>query len=892
MNGEPAWRRYLRLGGPSVPRDIDDEFLFHVETRAAELRTAGHSADDAHARAVAEFGDAASARRLCIEIGDREHRRRRRAEALHSLVQDVRFASRMLARAPGFALVAICTLALGIGATTAIFSVVHAVLLRSLPYADAGQLVSIWNNYGGGLEHAAVSPPEFADILERGRAFAAVGAAGRERLNLTGDGEPERVIGYSVSPDLLGLLGIAPTRGRGFTDADGAAGSEPVVVLAHTLWQRRFGGAPDILGRTIQLNGTSRTVVGVLPPEARFPEAPLGFLAERGEVFLPYDWRRSRSVARGNQYLGVIARLQSGQSLRDGQADLDAIAAQFKAEYPSRYADVHRWRLLAVPVRDLMVSGVRPTLLISLGAIALVLLIVCVNLANLMLARGTVRQRELAIRTSLGAGRWRIVRQLLTESLLIAFAGGALGVGVAWLGVRGLIVLDPGNIPRLDATRIDGTLLLFSLAVSLGAGIIFGLAPALRQSRPDVHHILKAGGGRGDSARLGRRVRDALVIVQVGMAIVVLVGAGLVLRSFVGLQRTDTGMNPGGALTFEVTLPGTSYPVPALAAFHRRLAEQLRALPGVTHVSAVHPLPLSEDRWSGSFDVAGRARTDAMPQPHAEYAVAMPGYFAAMGISLEAGRDFADSDDSTGAEVAIVDESLERAHWPGESALGKHLDLRGDPERLTTIVGVVAHTRTGGPRHAGEPQIYLPFLQRPQRPLYYVMRGGSPTSLAPAAREAVRALDPSLPVAKLRPMDVLVSRASARERFSVMSLTAFAATALLLASVGLYGVLSYVVSRRSREIAVRLALGATPSSVRWLVVGQGVGVALAGIALGLGAAAGLSRFASTLLFEVEPVDPPTYAAVAALVTAVSVGACWLPARRASRVDPAETLRTD
>ena len=891
MSKEPVWRRYLGFRGPNLQRDVDEEFEFHVQTRAAEHVAGGISPDEARARAIAEFGDADGARRQCLQIGTREMRRRGRAEWMSAFAQDLGYAWRSLARAPGFALIAISTLALGIGATTSIFSVVHAVLLRSLPYAESERLVTIWNNYAGTLEHAAIAPAEFADLVERQRAFAGLSAVSRQTANLTGDGDPERVAAYVVSPSLFEVLGVSPARGRGFAPADGEAGAEQVVVIAHAIWQRRYASDPSIVGRAIRVDGTPRTIVGVLPEDARFPESPVGFLVERAEMFIPYDWMRSREASRGNQYLGVVARLGDGSSMRDAQADLDAIAAQFKEEHATRYADVHRWKLMAVPLHEMMVGEVRPALLVVLGAVGLVLIIACVNIANLLLARGAARQRELAIRTSLGAGRSRIVRQLLTESLLLAVAGAAFGLLLAWLGVRGLVALDPGSVPRLDTARIDGTMLLFSLALSLGAGLLFGLAPALQQSRVDMQATLRAG-GRAHAAGLARHVRAGLVTVQVAMAMIVLVGAGLLVRSFVELQRVELGIDPRNVLTFQLSPPAASHPMATLGAFHQRLGDELRAIPGATHVGAVYPLPASGEGWSGSFEIAGRERPEGSALPHAEYAVTMPGYFEAMGIAAKSGRQFTNADDAASPLVAIVDEELERRYWPGESAVGRQLDLNGDPERLTTIVGVVAHTRSAGPRVAGEPQIYLPFLQRAQRPLYSVVRGAAPASLAPAVRAAVRSLDPALPIARLATMESLVSRAFARDRFSLMLVGAFAATALLLASIGLYGVLTYVVSRRVRELGVRVALGATPASVWRLVVGDGLRLAVIGVVAGLAVAAALSRTAESLLYDVAAVDPLTYAGVAGLVIAVAFAACWIPAARASRVDPVEALRAD
>ncbi len=776
-----------------VEQEVDEEIAHHLEMQTRRYVDAGMEPAAAREEALRRFGDPEKTRAECRAIGHRMEGEMRRAELRHELRQDAGFALRLLRHNPLFTTIVLITLAVGIGANTAIFSVVKAVLLQPLPYRHAERAIVIWNSYAQAeLEHAAIAPAEFADILEQQRAFAGVSAMSDQPSSLIGVGEPEQLMAYVVSPNLFDLLGAAPQLGRGFTAQDGKEGAEQVVLLSHGLWVRRFGGDvgdAGIVGRAINVGGRLRTVIGVMPAGVRFPEAPLGFLREPADLWIPFGWEQSRSESRGNQYLGMVARLRPGVEIAQARADLDAIAARFRAQFPDRYTGVSGWRLVAVPLRDEMVGDVRPALLTLLGAVALVLLIACVNVANLLLTRAALRQRELAMRGALGAGRGRLVRQLLTESTLLSLAGGALGVLLAWWGVRTLVQLDPGNIPRLDGVRIDGAVLAFSLGISALTGLVFGLAPALHQSRLDLHSALQSG-GRGSTAGRGHRhFRNALVIAEVAMAFVILIQAGLLVRSFAALQRVDPGFRADGVLSMHLALPRTKYDTPEkLSGFHRELQSRAAAIPGVRQASAVYPLPMSGKAWSGSFEIEGQPPAPGQPEPHAEYAVAMPGYFRTMRIPLRNGREFTEHDAAGAPEVVIVDELLARRYWPGENAVGKRLDVG-------TVVGMVAHVRNAGPQDEGEPQIYKPFLQWPQRPLFIVARTEEvePSALAPALRRAIRAVDPDQPVADLQTMQRRLHGAVARERFNMLLLSVFAAVALVLAVVGLYGMMAGLV---------------------------------------------------------------------------------------------------
>jgi putative ABC transport system permease protein len=881
-----------------APHDVARELEFHLDMLTRRYMAAGLDERTAREKALARIGDLQSARHAAErELGAFVTR----SAWVSTLWQDARYAFRLLRRAPLFTATALLTIAVGAGATTAIFSVVNAVLLRELPYPGAAGAMVIYNHYygAGGIGKSAVAPEELADYRAGTTSFDHFAALRPQQSALT-DGcsagagcEPERMTAYGVSPELFDLLGIAPARGRGFGRADGVVGANRVVLISDGVWKRRFGADEGIVGRVITLGGVARTIIGVMPEGMNFPDDPIGYVKDRADIWIPVNWH-DRKDGRGNQYLVVIARRKPGVSVASAQADLLHLADDFKARFPDRYTEPKvRWRLGSSTLREEMVGDVREGLVFLFGAVGLVLLIACANVANLMVAKGALRSQELALRSALGAGRRRLVQQMLIETLVITGAGTALGIGVAAAGLEMLIALNPGGIPRLDAARIDGSVLAFASLLALVTSVIVGLLPAMRQSKTDPQGALSArtrGAGGGVPRR---RLRHALVIGEVTLAVIVLVGALLLVRSFVALSRTPTGVSLNGTAIAHVSIPRATYDTPEkIFAFHRELAARLAALPGVTSASGVYPLPMSGEGWSGSVGIVGLPEGPGVPEPHTEYAVALPGYFRTAGIPLIAGRDFDERDIASAPQVAIVDQEFARQYWPGESALGKRIATSGDLEKgpFQTVIGVAAHTLRGGAREKGEAQLYLPSLQNAQLSLYYVANTrGDAGALLPAIRAAVREQDPRLP-AKLTTGDDLTRRFLARDRFTVLLFTVFGLVALVLAGVGMYGVLASLVAQRTREIGIRLALGGQPAGVIRRLVGEGLGLAAVGLVLGLGGAALLSQTITTLLFQVEPTDAVSYTAIAAIVLGVSLAASYLPARRAARIDPVETLR--
>jgi predicted permease len=808
------------------------------------------------------------------------------------LRQDLRLAVRQLRRAPAFSAIVVATLALGIGANAAIYSVVDAVLVRPLPYRAADRTVVLWNTNETGRTYNAASAAEFYDLKEGLRAFDAVIAIRGQGLTLTGDGgEPEQLSVYQVSPNLFDALGATPELGRSFLADEGAPGGEAVILLSHALWTRRFGADRRIVGRTITVGGVLRTVVGVMPPGVRFPDAPLGWMRQQADVWVAYQ--PPRGDARGNQIMGLLARRREDRTEAQADLDLRLVSARLVAEYPRYYAPpaVRHWRMSAVALTDQMVGSVRPALLVLVGAVGIVLLIACVNVANLLFARGTLRRREIALRLALGANRSRVVRQLVTESTMLAVAGGLLGVVLARLGLPILTRLG-AEIPRLDGTRINPGGLAFALLVSIGTGVLVGMVPGIQQSRTDLRDALGEGSRGTTDGRRRRRLRSALVAAEIAMALVVLVAAGLLARSFAALQRVEPGFSSSNVLTLQLGLPRSVYDSGAkVAHFYQQLVPDLAAIPGAVETSAIYPIPMGGEGWSGSFDVEGRVTPPNEPAPHAEYSVSMPGYFHAMGIPLTAGRDFGPDDRKAAAQVAIVDEKLAAKYWPHADPIGKRISTSGDAGDWTIVIGVVGHVYRSGPTNEGEPQLYLPHQQHPERAMSLVVRtAGPPFALARSVREVVRRHDPDLPTSAMQSMEELTSAAIAPQRFNLLMLGLFAIVALVLASVGLYGVMSYLVSQRSREIGIRIALGGRPLDVRSMVVRESLGIALGGLAVGAVVSLALSRAVTTLLFGVSPLDPLTYATITILLLGVAALAAFGPARRAARVDPLVALR--
>jgi len=895
------YRRLVRpptVDGDRLAREVGDELAFHVAERADELVRLGQSRAQAEQQARAEFGDlAAAAASVLPGAVDTEHTIRR-GERVGDLLRDLRLAWRGLRRDRAFSAGAVTMLAIGIGASATLFSVVHAVLLRPLPYANASRSVVVWNAYPqSGLLRASIAAAEFADMREGLRTMSVAGMR-PARMDLGGDCGPagapclaEEISAWTVSPDLLSSLGVRTALGRGFTTADGAAGAAPVAILGHALWERRFAADSAVLGRPILLGGQSRIVVGVLPRAVRFPEAPLGYLRERADVWLPYDWMRDRAQGRGNQVLGVLGFLRPGTRVGDVQVELDALAARFRTEYPDRYGRAGLvWHIAARPLRDEMIGDVRKELALLVGAVGLLLAIACVNVAGLLLARGTARVREMAVRRALGAGRSRLVRQLLAESLLLAGLGAAVGLAIATACTRALVLLDADRVPRLGDTTVNGVVLLACISLAAACTVLFGMLPALRQSNSPFDALRE--GPNTAAAGPPRPLLRALVAGEVALTIVLLACAGLVGRSFARLNAIDTGIRQASAVTFQVSLPRIGYDSAwKLRAFHATLAERLAAAPAIGRFGAVYPLPMSGDAWSGTYHLTAQPEDPGEPKPHAEYAVATPGYFAAMGIDLVAGREFDASDADGGRLVAIVDEVLARRHWPDRSPIGECINPNRPAGTCATIVGVVRHVRTAGPRHAGEPQIYVPMSQRAERKVSYVATtSGNNAAAFGAIRQAVNAVDPQLPVSQLRPWSAVARSATARERFLLVALAAFAFAALVLAGFGLFGVMSYTVARQHHEIGVRLALGAAGRDIVRLVLRSAMRTVAGGIVIGVPVAIAVGGFLDAYLFGIGPTDPVTLAGVLVLLIAVSLVAAWVPARRAGAVDPLLTLR--
>jgi putative ABC transport system permease protein len=793
-------------------------------------------------------------------------------------------------RNPAFTVVAVLALTLGIGADTAIFSVVNAVLLRPLPYDQSENLVFLTER-SPVLEGMSVAYPNFLDWREQNNAFESIGVFRRSDYNLTGGGEPERIVAGQVSADLFRVLRVNAARGRIFDNDEDKPGSPLVVVLSHALWQRRLGGDPNIIGQTLTLNGRDFTIIGIMPPSFQFPSrvemwTPVGQLAKDP------GWE-----SRGNHPgLYAMARLKPGVTVQQARDDMEIVAANLEKQYPDSNTGN---RASLTPALENVVGSIRTALLVLLSAVGFVLLIACANVANLLLARASNRQKEMAIRTALGASRTRIVRQLLTESLILSFAGGAFGILLAHWGVKLIIAVSPDSIPRFREIGLDARVLLFTMGVSLLTGIIFGLAPALQASKPDLNETLKEA-GRGST---GRRhiMRSILVVSEVALTLVLLIGAGLMIRSFYHLQRVDPGFSADNLLTFNVSLPQKKYPEPQQRInFYQQLLQNLTALPGVQSVGMATGLPLGNNGWQSGFWIEGRPEPPQGQRPLTEVALVGPGYFKAMQIPLLRGRDFNDQDvmaappDPKHPEfrrptVTVIDEEFARRYWPDEDPLGQQITFWGGK---VTVVGIVRRVKMEGLNtDSNRVQSYYPFNQNPSGSMSVVVRTiGDPTGLSNAVRQQVLAIDPDQPIYSVQTMGQIWTDSIAPDRLFLMLLGTFATVALILAAVGIYGVMAYSVTQRTHEIGIRMALGAAQSNVLGMVIRQGMKLALAGLGLGLVGAWLVTRTMSSLLFGVSATDPLTFVVISLALAGVALGACFLPARRATKVDPMIALR--
>jgi putative ABC transport system permease protein len=816
---------------------------------------------------------------------------------MNNLWQDLRYGARMLRKQPLFTLVAVLTLALGIGANTAIFSVVNAVLLRPLPYARSERLVALWGNYQTlNITRLPAKAGEYRDYRDQTQSFAEVAAAASVTYSLTGSSAPERLAGASITANLFATLGAQVAQGRGFTSADEQPGSASVVILSHGCWRQRFGGAADVVGKTLRLNAQPYTVIGVMPEGFQYPHASLPYGAP-AEVWTPLVFTPEQSTERGGGYfLTVIARLKPDVTLAQARAELTALGQGFVAQKSGYRGPGNQdggWHITATPLLEEAVGQSRRALWLLLGAVGLVLLIACANVANLLLARGVVRQRELAIRAALGAQRWHIVRQLLCESLLLAGLGATGGLLLAWWGVATLTKLKLDSLPRVAESNLDGRVLGFTLLVALLTSVLFGLLPAWQigqAARTNLQQTLKEGGAALTSRRSW--LRNLLVVGEVALAVLLLVGAGLLINSLVRLQRVQPGLDIDKLLTVELSLPHVRYNDAAkIKIFTEDLIQRVEALPSVEQASTSSRLPLSGDVGSDPFMIEG---LDIKPHdlPNAAWQIVAPNHFRTLGLTLLRGRDFTAQD---GNDVAIINETMARKYWPNAEALGKRLSLGlPRPENpFKTIIGIVADTPHGTLEAPPGRDCYLPVAARAmQRVWLFVRAAGEPASLSAAVRQQVWAIDKEQPIGAVRTMREFVAGTLAPRRFNTGLLTGFAALALLLAALGIYSVLAYAVTQRTQEIGVRLALGAQTGNVVRLVLRQSLALAMLGVAIGLASAWGATRLLQSLLFGVRATDPLTYGLVALVLLLVATLACLLPAWRATRIDPLVALRCE
>jgi predicted permease len=871
----------------SIDDEVGAELDFHLDMLARELAGAGMDPAAARAEALRRFGDIDHVHATCRSIGAQREREMRRTEYLAELRQDVIYALRQLAKSPSFTIVAVLTLALGIGATTAIFSAVRSVVLRPLAYAHPDRVVALFERWEG--QDGSVSAGVYVDWREQSASFAAMAAEQFSGFNLTDGDTPERVSGGRVTHNFYDVFGVRPLLGRTFTPDEDRPGADQVVVLGHGLWTRRYGADAEIVGRSIRLSGREYTVIGVMPP---------GFdpTASGEELWVPIAFTPERRAQHDEHYLTVAALLKPGVTPEQAQAEMEPIARRIAELYPNAV----RGGVHVVPMAEVLIGDYGQRLLIMLGAVAFVLLIACGNVANLLLARGAARAKEIAIRAAIGAGQGRILRQLLTESVVLALVSAAVGLALAYGAIRVLVAMAPDGIPRLDETRIDGAVLAFTLALASVSSILFGLVPALRAARGNLQGALREGGRGMGSAR--DRVRSALIIAEVALALTLLVGAGLLIRSAVHLQSVRPGFDPSGVLTARLALPASSYERPDhVARTFRSVAERLAQVPGVRAAAVVSQAPMGPG--GGSNGLVPEGKPLVMESAiDSRLRIVTPDYTTAMRIPLKRGRLFTDQDVAGRERVMIVSEELARRAWPNEDPIGKRITCcEGSPDdpRWKTVVGVVGDVRSAGPTVEVGPEFYLPIDQIPpeawdwiQRTMTVVARGdGDPVALTGAMRSAVRAVDPTLPLYRISTMHEAIRASTAQARFNTALLGTFGVVGLLLAAAGIYSVIAYFVSLRTHEIGVRMALGASARDVVSLMTWQGLRPILVGVAIGGVAAFAATRVLRGSLYGVSATDPLTFVGVAAVLVVVGLLATLIPARRATRVDPTRALQS-
>ena len=884
-------KRSLRSWLWRVPleQEVDEEIAFHLEMRTRDLIARGMDPRAAREAALARLGDATRLKRTCVDIGRKRDRDMRLTQWIDEFSDDVRFAVRQLTKAPGFTLVAALTLALGIGATTAIFSAVHAVVLRPLPFPAPDRVMVVGEDFQGRASDVSVG--NFHDWRTHTRSFTTLAAMQYFSFNLAEAGEPERVVGGRATHTWFDVFGIAPLHGRVFSRAEDAPGRERVVVLSHRLWTRRFGADPRIVGRDIQLNSVAHAVVGVMPPE-------FDVTAESEELWTPAAFTPEQLAQHDEHYLQVVGRLAPGVSIEQARAELQSIYAAMLRQYPGD-EQVNPARV--EPFHDQLVGDFRTRLLVLLGAVALVLLIACGNVANLLLARGGARAREIALRAAIGAGRGRIVRQLLTETLVLAAAGATLGIAVAWAAVPALVAASPDGVPRLNQARVDAAVLAFAAAAAVGSAVIAGLAPALRAARIDLRGTLNEGGRTGTGGR--DRVRTLLVAAEVALALMLLVGAGLLVRSALHLQRIDPGFDPRGLTTARLTLPAARYEDPdRVVRTFEDVVTAIAEAPGVEAAAAGSSAPLTPGGNSNGLIARGKAfvMENAV---NSQLSIVTLDYFRTLRIPLRRGRLFTSDDRRGGPLVMVLNETAARGLFGSEDPVGRQVACcEGTPDdpNFKTVVGVVGDMRSRGPAQPPQPEFFLPIHQVPDVAWTWIQRSmtvaarsrtGDAAAVAASVREAVRRIDPTVPLYQVRTMDQRLQTALAQARFNTLLMLLLGGIGLVLAAIGVYGVIAYFVAQRQQEIGIRMALGAKGPDVVRMVVRQGMQPVVTGIAVGLAGAWAASRVLSASVHGITTTDPLTFLVVAGLLAVVALAATALPARRAVAIDPTKVLNS-
>jgi putative ABC transport system permease protein len=871
--GESLHRNTIRKA--RTERELSEEVGSYVELLTEKKMKEGMSEREARHAAMVELGG--------VEQVKEAVRAGRTGFALETFFQDLRYGLRSLLKKPGFTLTAIIALALGIGANTAIFSVINGVLLRSLSYADPQGLVVLWEkNASLNRDRNVVSAANFFDWEKQSTSFENMVAVWDARANLTDNvGEPTEVKTQLVSEPFFRTLGVQPIIGRWFSAEEDRTDNDLVVILSHRLWQNRFGSDPAVIGKNANLSGRPRTIVGVMP-------AGFYFLDNEVDAWAPLAQNAAHFTRENSgRFLRTIARLKAGVTIQQAQAEMSAIASQLAQQYPQYNKG---WDVNVLPIYEQIVRDIRPVLLVLSAAVAFVLLIACANVANLLLARAAARQKELALRAALGAGRLRLVRQLLTESVLLAVLGGAVGVILAYWGIHALIAFAPDNLPRLDEIRIDPRVLGFTFAVALFTGVFFGLFPALHGSRVDLNDALKEG-ARGSTSGRNRIFRNAFVVAEVAIALVLLIGAGLMIRSFMELHRVPAGFATDNVLTMRVQLPMAKYrEAYQRANFFKQAQERIAALPGVNAIGAINFLPLTGLASSSSFSIDGRPEPKPGEQLGTEVRSVTPTYFQTMGVPLLKGRAL-EARDGSESRVLLINETFARRYFPNEDPIGKRITVSWEPRVADEIVGIVGDVKETTLEREPNPAIYWPHPREPYQFMTFVLRTAiDPARLSAAATKEIHALDPDQPVADIRTLNQVVAKSIARPRFNALLLAIFAGVALVLASVGIYGAMNYSATQRTQEIGIRMALGAKPGDILRLVVGHGMKLTLAGIVIGVLASLALTRVMANLLFGVTATDLPTFVAVSAVLTTVALVANYIPARRATRLNPVVALR--